>query len=236
MTEYRFRRLEIEMLRRGVAPRHARRAVLEWQCHHLDLIDQALARGATPDQAEAGADEALGSDAVLLERYVREKELRRRAEDWGAGYVFAPVVGFTGVFVAVMGMLIAVLSRLSPALHHVTVPAALSHDMGIVVRVLFLWVTPVAVAAAFGALAGRHHVAFRWLSAGVLILSLVAAQMNVELVLTGGSPAGLLDAGIGFSTVDVPQELLHALTMAALALIPAAWLRHRVMSRGLALG
>ena len=94
----------------------------------------------------------------------------------------------------------------------------------------------VAAAMTFGALAGRHHVAFRWLSAGVVILAIVAAQVNVQFVLTGGSPAGLVGAGIGFSTGNLPYELMHALTMAAVALVPAAWLRHRAMSRGVALG
>lgn len=236
MTEYRFRLLEIEMIRRGVAPRHAQRAVLELQCHHLDLIDEALARGEEPEQAESSADEALGGDAVLIERYIQRKELHNHAQEWGAGYMLAPLLGFAGVFLAVMVTLIAIVSHLSPELHHVRVPAALSHDMGIAVRALFLWVIPIAVAMAFGVLAGRHHVAFRWLSAGVVILAIVAAQMNVDFVLTGGSPAGLVDAGIAFSTGNVPREVLRALTMAALALIPAAWLRHRAISRGMALG
>lgn len=230
MTHDRFPLLETELIRRGVAPRHVRRAMLELKCHHLDLIDQALARGATPEQAELSADEALGSDAILIERYARQRELHRRPQDWGAGYVLAPLLGFAGVFVAVMVALIALVTHFSPELHHMRVPAGVSHDMGIVVRALFLWVIPIAVAMAFGVLAGRHHVAFRWLSAGIVVLSLVAAQMNVQFVLTGGSPAGLVDAGIGFSTGNVPRELLHALTMAALALIPAAWMRHWAMA------
>jgi hypothetical protein len=235
MTEYRFRLLEIEMLRRGVAPHHVRRAVLELQCHHLDLIEQALERGATPEQAESSADEALGSDAVIIERYLQQRELRNRAQEWGAGYVLGPLLGFAAVFFALMVALIAFLTHLSPELHHMRIPTVLSHDMGVAVRALFLWVMPVAVAMAFGLLAGRQHVAFRWLSAGVVILAIVAAQMNVEFVLTGGSPAGLVDAGIGFSTGNVPHEFLHALTMAVLALIPAAWLRHWAMARGVAL-
>jgi hypothetical protein len=234
MTESRFRLLEIEMLRRKVAPHHVRRAVLELQCHHLDLIEQALARGATPEEAELVADEALGSDAVIIERYLQQKELQSRAQEWSAGYVLAPLLGFAGVFFAVMVALIAIVTHLSPELHHMRIPAVLSHDMGVVVSALFLWVIPVSVAMAFGVLAGRQHVAFRWLSAGVVILSIVAAQMNVQFDLTGGSPAGLVDAGIGFSTGNMPHELLHALTMAALALIPAAWLRHWAMSRGVA--
>lgn len=235
MTHDRFRLLEMELVRRGVAPRHVRRAVLELKCHHLDLIDQALARGATPEQAELRADEALGSDALFIEGYSRQRELLSRAPDWGAGYVFAPLLGFAGAFVAVMVALIAVVSHFSPELHHMRVPAGLSHDLAIIFRALCLWVIPIAVAMVFGVLAGRHHVAFRWLSAGIVVLSLVVAQMNVQFVLTGGSPAGLVNAGIGFSTGNVPHEILRALTMAALALIPAAWLRHWVMSKEIAL-
>jgi hypothetical protein len=235
MTHDRFRLLEMELIRRGVAPRHVRRAVLELKCHHLDLIDRALARGATPEQAESSADEALGCDAIVIDRYVRQRELQCRPQDWGAGYVLAPLLGFAGVFLAVMVALIAVVTHFSPELHHMKVPAGLSHDMGILVRALFLWVIPVTVAMVFGVLAGRQHIALRWLSAGIVILSVVAAQMNVQFVLTGGSPAGLVDAGIGFSTANLPHELLHALTVAALALIPAAWLRHRAMLKEIAL-
>lgn len=72
MSKHRFRLLEIEMIRRGEALRHARRAALELECHHRELVEQALGRGETPEQAQWSADEVLGGDAVLIERYASQ--------------------------------------------------------------------------------------------------------------------------------------------------------------------
>lgn len=235
MSKHRFRLLEIEMIRRGVAPRHARRAALELEGHHRELVEQALGRGETSDQAEQGAHAVLGSDAVLIDRYASQQELRSWGYRWRAGYVLAPLLGFAGVFAATMLVLVAISRRLIPELHHVSDPAALNHGIDVAFSALLLWAIPAAIAMGFGALAGRQHIAFRWLSAGVVVLSICAAQMNVGFALVGGSPRGLVNAGIGFSTGNLPHELLHALAMVALTLIPAAWLRHRVMSGRVAL-
>lgn len=234
MNKHRFRLLEVAMIRHGVSLRHARRAALELQCHHRDLVAQALARGETPGQAEQGAHEALGSDAVLIARYASQKELRSWAYRWRAGYILAPLLGFAGAFVAVMLALIAISHGLVAELHHASYPAALSHGIDVAFGVLLLWVIPASIAMAFGALAGRQHIALGWLSAGVVVLSACAAQMNVSFILAG-SPHGSVGAGIGFSTTRLPHELLHALALVALTLIPAAWLRHRVMSGRVAL-
>lgn len=234
MSEHRFRLLEVAMIRRGVAPRHAKRAALELECHHRELMEQALDRDETSQQAEQGAHEALGSDALIVERYASQRELQSWAYRWRAGYVLAPLLGFAGVFIAAIMLLIAISSRLS-VLHHTTIPASLTRDMDTLASLLLLWASPVAVAAGFGALAGRQHIALRWLAAGIVVLCMVTASMNVRFILTGGSPAGVVGAGIGFSTGKLLHELLRMLAMAALALIPAGWLRHWVMSRRFAL-
>lgn len=231
MSKHRFRLLRMQMIRRGVALRHARRAALELECHHRELTGQAIARGETPEQAEASANDALGSDAMLLERYANQQELRSRAYRWRAGYVLAPLLGFATVFTAALLALVTISTHLPGALHHINIPAPVTHGMDGLATVLLLWLTPMTVAIGFGVLAGRQHIAFRWLSAGIVVLCLFAAQMNVRFVLTGGSPPGLISAGIGFSTANLPRELLRVLAMVAVALIPAAWLRYRVMSR-----
>jgi len=235
MSERRFRLLETEMIRRGVALRHARRAALELEGHYRELVDQALARDETPEQAQQSAHEALGSDAVLIDRYTREKELRSWAYPWRAVYLLAPLLGFACLFVAMMAALIAASGRLSTELHHVSDPRALVHDVNLALTVLLLWVMPAVIAMGVGALAGRQHIALRWLSAGIVVLSIITAQMNVRFAITSGSPHGLVGAGIGLSTGHLPYELLHVLALVALTLIPAAWLRRRVMSRWLAL-
>lgn len=230
MSKCRFRLLEIEMVRRGVSPRHARRAALELESHCRDLAEQALAGGETPERAERSAHEALGSDAVLVDRYAQQRELRSWAHRWRAGYVLAPLLAFVTVFAVEIVALIAISDR-SVVLHHIRLPSALTHDIDVLMSVLLLWVAPAAVALAFGALAGRQHIEFRWLSAGIVVLSVFAALVNVRFVLTGGSPAGLIGAGIGFSVGNLPVELLHVFALMALTLIPAGWMRYRAISR-----
>lgn len=235
MNKHRFRLLEIEMIRRGVALRHARRAAIELESHHRELVEQALGRGQSSDQAERGAHEALGSDSVLIEHYTSQGELRSWAYRWRAGYLLAPLLGFATAFAALMLALVAIAKPLIAELQRAGNPAALGHDIDVALRVLSLWLIPAAIAMAFGALAGRQHIALRWLSAGVVVLSICAAQMNVQFALGGGSAPGLVGAGIGFSTTHLPRELLHLLALMALTLVPAAWLRHRVMSGQVAL-
>lgn len=231
MSKHRFRSLEIAMIHRGVAVRHARRAALELECHHQELVEQALGRGETSGQAERSADEALGNDAMIVDRYANQMELRSRTHRWRAGFVLAPLLGFAAVFVATVLLLITFFSHLQPLLHHMRVPAGLTHDMDIFVEVLLLWVFPVLVAAAFGALAGRQHIAFLWLTTGIMVLCIVTASMNVTFVLTGGAHPGFMRAGLGFDLGSTPRELSRVLAMTALALIPAGCLRYWVMSR-----
>ncbi|MHB8815599.1 MAG: hypothetical protein ACYDAE_20370, partial [Steroidobacteraceae bacterium] len=154
MSKHRFPLLEIEMIRHGVSLRHARRAALELECHHRELVAQGLARGETPDQADQGAHEALGSDCVLIERYASQKELRSWAHRWRAGYLLAPLLGFAGAFAAAMLALIAISHGLVAELRHASHPDALSRGIDVAFGVLLLWVIPASIAMVFGALAG----------------------------------------------------------------------------------
>ena len=235
MNKHRFRLLEIEMLRRGVALRHARRAALELECHHRELAQQALARGENPEQAQRSAHEALGADAVLVERFSSQTELRSWPHRLRAGYVLAPLLGCAVISAAATMALMAIVSRLRPLLLPIRLPGALTHGIDLVVSAFFLWVIPVAVAIGFAALATRQRIAFRWPLAGVLLLSMVAALVNFQFVVTGGSPTGYASAGIGFRLASLPHDLLHAGATAALALIPIAWLRSRTSARELTL-
>lgn len=235
MSKQRFLLLEIEMVRRGVAPRHARRAALELESHHRELIDQALTRGETLARAEEGAHEALGSDALLIERYARQQELLSMTHGWRAGYVLAPLLGFLGAAAAAMLLLVTAVTHLSVALHQIHVPGLLTRGIDITVSAFFVWVLPIAVAIAFGALANRRQIAFRWPLAGIVLLCMVSALVNVSFVLTGGPQPGFARAGLTLDLASLPDRLFHAACTAALALGPVVWLRHRSAWRGLSL-
>ena len=80
-------------------------------------------RAETPDQAQRSADDALGSDAMLLERYAHQRELQSWMHKWRAGYVLAPLLGFSAVFTMTILALIAISNHLPAALHHTRIPA-----------------------------------------------------------------------------------------------------------------
>lgn len=233
MSKQRFLLLEIEMIRRGVALRHARRAALELESHHRELTDQALIRGETPEQAQRSAHEALGSDALLIERYTHQRELRSMAHSCRVGYVLAPLLGFVGASVAAVLSLVIVVTHLPVALDHVHVPGLLTSGIDFMMSIFLVWVLPVAVAIGFGALANRQQIAFRWPLAGIVLLCVFTALMNVSFVLTGGPHPGFAKAGLTFDLASLPGQLFHAACTAALALVPLIWLRHRSPWRGL---
>lgn len=236
MNEHRFRLLEIEMIRRGVGVRHCRRAALELQCHHRDLVAQALARGEGPEEAERSAHEALGTDALLIERYLHQSELRGWAYRWRAGFLLAPLLGFMTIVAAQIASLVLIVSHLPPQLRHIKLPGALTYGVNAVVNVSCLWVIPIAVAIGFGVVAIRHRVALRWPLTGILLLSLCAALMNVSFILTGGTPSGVASAGLGVNLATLPHQLLHATATATVALLAVGWLRYRMSMRPLSPG
>ena len=225
MSERRFRDLEEALICRGVAARHARRAVIEMESHHRELVKEALERGATPEDAGRSAHEVIGADLTLIERFACRKELRSWSSRWPLGYVLAPLVTSVGLSIAVMLGLLGIANRLAGYLHHVRIPVNVSGAINFAVVVLFLWVLPIAVALGFGIIAWRRRVALFWPVAGIVSLCFVAALLNVQFILTGGPHPGLAGAGIGLQLKALPYDLGRALGKAALPLIVLGWLR-----------
>lgn len=61
MVDARFVTLRETLLKAGVAAHHARRACLEIQCHYEQMIDAALARGASLHEARLEAHALLST-------------------------------------------------------------------------------------------------------------------------------------------------------------------------------
>src|SRR5690348_16948006 len=102
MSEHRFRNLAETLVRRGVALRYAHRAQIEIEAHHRDLVEEALARGESAEEAQRGADVAIGTIDTLIERFADRKELRSWAHRFPVAYVFAPILCFSCLGVALM--------------------------------------------------------------------------------------------------------------------------------------
>jgi hypothetical protein len=84
LAEPRFQDLREGSLRAGVAPRHARRAVLEIEGHYRQLLDEETGRGVGERDARIEAQRRLGTNQELIQRYAAQRELRAWARRWPA--------------------------------------------------------------------------------------------------------------------------------------------------------
>ncbi|MGH8149264.1 MAG: hypothetical protein ACRETB_04690 [Steroidobacteraceae bacterium] len=207
--------------------RYAKRAVLEIEAHHRDLLEEARARGESAEEARRGADAAIGTEDTLIERFASRKELRSWSHRWPVGYGLAPLVCFGGSGVALMCAVWAAMYAAWPHPQNVEVSASLAADINVALVALFLWILPISVAMAFGVVAYRQRISLRWPVVGILLLCTAAALVNVGFGVRGGPKPLFLDAGIGFGTKMLPQELARALSKAIPALIPLAWMKYR---------
>lgn len=227
MSERRFRDLGEALVRRGVARRYAHRARVEIEAHHRDLLEQALARGESAEEARRGADVAIGSDDTIVERFAHREELQSWSHRFPVAYGFAPIVCFGGLGVALMAAVAAATHVIWPAPHAARVSAVLVADINIALIALLLWILPMSLAMGFGLFAYRQRISLRWPITGILLLCAVVALVNVGFGVKGGPKPLFLQAGIGFGTKMLPQEIARALSKAIPALIPLAWMKYR---------
>jgi hypothetical protein len=233
MSDHPFESLREALLRMGVAPRHARRAVLELDSHFHRLVGEGLARGDGEEAARIAARELLGADEVLISRFADMPELRAWSSRWPAvWFTLVPLISFIALFVATMAVLCLIGEQMSPYLHHVHVSARASSRIDWVANIFFLWVFPLSIATAFAILAYRRRVALHWPVAGIAILCCLTALINVTVVLTGGATPGQVGAGIGISAQSLPRQMAHAVSIMVLVVGPLwiAWRRHRLDS------
>jgi hypothetical protein len=227
MSEHRFRNLREALVRRGVALRYAHRAEIEIEAHHRDIVEQVLARGESAEEARCAADAAIGTDDTLIERFASRKELHSWSHRIPVAYGLAPILSFGCLGIALMAAIGASMHVIWPHPRDAQVSAGLAADINVALMVLFLWILPISLATGFGLLAHRARISLRWPIAGILLLCSVVALVNVGFGVGGGPKPLFLEAGIGFGTKMLPQELARALSKAIPALIPLAWMKYR---------
>lgn len=71
-----FRQFKTTMLEAGIAPRHARRAVIEIREHYEDIVDARVADGQSRDDAERVATQDIGDLAEIAQAMSAYPELR----------------------------------------------------------------------------------------------------------------------------------------------------------------
>lgn len=95
-------------------------------------------------------------------------------------------------------------------------------------RIAILWVAPIAVSAAFGALAYRQRVPLKWPALGIILLCAFASLLNVDLVL---QTPGYIGAGIGMSSGSIASQAAHMMAQTAPVLLSLAFATNRLRRR-----
>jgi len=98
MREPDFNVLARRLLKRGIAPRHAHRAVNEIRDHYDDLVDAAVDNGASSRGARHEASHQLGN----MDDLVSAMSARRELKTWAFRYPLAAVVIYPLACLAVL--------------------------------------------------------------------------------------------------------------------------------------
>ena len=218
MAESRFTALRRELLQAGVAPRHARRAVVEIEGHQQQLIDEQTGRGAAEHDARIEAERRLGANRELVRCYAARKELRAWSRRW-PWLCFAIVPSLTCLaagFAALMGIL-ATAKIMAPQLHRMHLTPDITHGIQLAAEVALLWCLPLWMTGAFTLLARRRYVALHWRFVCVVSVSILASLCNVIVMITSDAGQGAVGAGIGVSADSLPERFLHAVALVALS-------------------
>lgn len=98
MRELDFNELAANLLKHGIAPRHAHRTVNELRDHYDDLVDSAVDAGADSQSARRFASRELGS----MDEFVRDMASRRELKTWSFRYPQLAVIVYPLACLAVL--------------------------------------------------------------------------------------------------------------------------------------
>jgi hypothetical protein len=235
MNDWRFTALTERLLRGGVAPRHARRAVQELRAHRADVAAELRATGHAAGRIDALAEERLGSD----EAFVRDMLARPELRSWAfrrpfVAFTLLPLLGF--IVLLVLCILLTIGSINSAEHWRSLLSPGMNEGLRWLGTALFfaaLWVAPLAAGAMACVLAARQRIAARWAIAGVVLVGLLRAALNGQLDVAVPSH-GSISLGIGWRWPHLlsPEGWRTALLIPAVLLPYLWWLRsHRTHER-----
>jgi hypothetical protein len=233
MADSRLSELREQLLRAGVAPRHAARAVLEIAEHLQQFTLDGVGRGVNELDAQAEAHTAIGSNEVLVQRYVVRPELIA----WSyrspvLAFALLPLSGYLMLLIATTLILCGINQHLSGQLHHITIAPQITHWIDLAERVIFLWIFPWLTLVSVAVLSYRHRAGLRWPLVGMIVVGVLAALINVGVIFTSGDSPGEVGAGIGISVQSLPGQLSHAAVLILTAFLPLWFVRRARIAEG----
>lgn len=230
MRSTRFAALGEQLLDAGIAPGHARRAVVELTDHFDDLVAELESQGLVRDDAEAQATARLNPEALVAAAIAR-LDLHSWARRWPlVGCIVFPL-GLYGAYV--VGSIALMVGGVTIFNHNVGVTLASSPQLQRFAAMYMsgiAWAAPVLAAGTYCSIAQARRAPLGWILIGAVLVSLVGATLNAGLVLPPTGRPGL-QAGVGFSTDALAQPLLRAALTLAIVLPIYFWRRAIVLGR-----
>ncbi|MCC5871236.1 MAG: hypothetical protein JJU22_02450 [Gammaproteobacteria bacterium] len=214
-----WRRLRVELLRAGVAPRRVSRMLRELADHHADLRDAALRAGHSPWEADLLARCELGDEEAILAAVLERQELRSPASRWPwVVYGLAPAALLAGCVLAVL-----LLTGLAVG-SGVELPAMARTWIGTLFGVANYGL-PVLIAMVVLLTAALRHAPIAWPVFGTLLVIAIGSALTIDI----RWPNAAGDDGLLLMTYRYgPDELGYASAMLLGLLGPYLALRGRM--------
>lgn len=232
-----FHELREQLLRAGVAPRHARRYLNELADHLADLKVEEERAGRSRTDAESAALTRLGGINDLTKAMTEQRQFH----SWSVRAPWA-MFSLTPLFLLAGSYLIAIIILWSGWM--MFLPGADTPFGNIRVHgfanlyfqagKMIYFCAPIFVGWGIGLIAARQRLKTIWLPFGLVLIALIGgtAQINASRI---GVPGGLghihMDFALGASVHGIPGGLLNALVILSLTVLPyIIWRLQRIYS------
>ncbi len=229
MRQLRFKELKEQLLRGGIAPKHASRYVRELEDHLGDLVREEIQNGMDIPTAERSAHKRLGDNAALSRAILSQSELKSIAAryPWLIFGIVPPLalIAIVASSLAIEAGVIALAGSSS------TGGSAMPSwgRLGISIwHGLLMYVVPFIIAAVIGILGIRQRMPFAWLLLGTCIVLVLGSFLTINVVWSDLPGQSSLSVGLGLSAGEITtMQGISRLTANALAIGVLFWMWRR---------
>jgi hypothetical protein len=214
------------LIQAGIAPRRARRILLEFAEHHADVVAERISLGDGASDARHAASERVGTEQQLVANLLARPELRSWAHRRPSiAFALAPVLSFALAFVASLLVLIALVEWRKAEGGALSAASPVLQWIGACGGIYLLWALPCGVAALLAFMAARRREASIWPCIGIAAVCFLGALTNFSVSAPPDAPS--MGAGIGIGTNHMGAILMRAGGTTALVLLPFLWSRRQ---------
>jgi hypothetical protein len=224
MRSARFSDVGERLLRAGVAPRHARRAVREMTDHFDDIVTELRESGWSHEAAEVEAVARLNPDALLAAAIARP-ELHSWVRRWPlASCTVFPLTVYMAFVVGSIALVVGGITVFDRTLGMKLASSRELQQFASFSLTGIAWAIPVFAAGTFSSVMLARRTRVAWTLIGAALVSVLGATLNAGLLLPLNDRPGL-QAGFGFSTEAMSVPTLRAGLTLAIVLPVYFWRR-----------